>query len=50
VTDRNGQQAPTHDPRTEPLPPTAQAALVRLDRAFHPQGTHLPRRTPGGSL
>jgi hypothetical protein len=50
VTDRSDPQAPTHDPRTEPLPPAGQAALVRLDRALHPQATHLPRRTPGGSL
>lgn len=43
-------QAPKHDPRTEPLPPAGQAALVRLDRALHPQGTPLPRRTPGARL
>jgi hypothetical protein len=49
MADRSHPQAPTHDPRTEPLPDAGQAALVRLDRALHPQDTHLPRRTPGGS-
>lgn len=32
-------QAPTHDPRTEPLPPAGQAALVRLQRALRPAVT-----------
>lgn len=39
MTDRNGQQAPTHDPRTEPLPPAARAALARLQRALRPEAT-----------
>ncbi len=50
MTDRSDPQPPTHDPRTEPLPNAGQAALVRLDRALHPQDTHLPRRTPGACL
>jgi hypothetical protein len=32
-------QQQTHDPRTEPLPPAAQAALARLERALRPAGT-----------
>lgn len=43
MPERIGQQpqqpTPTHDPRTAPLPPTAQAALDRALRALHPAVT-----------
>lgn len=32
-------QPPTPTPRTELLPPVAQAALNRLDRALRPEAT-----------
>ena len=36
MTDRNGQQAQQHDPRTEPLPLAGLDALDRLARALQP--------------
>jgi hypothetical protein len=32
----SAQPTPKHDPRTEPLPKAAQAALDRLNRALRP--------------
>ena len=43
MQERIGQQpqqpTPTHDPRTAPLPPAAQAALSRLELALRPAVT-----------